>query len=277
MLDLLLAGALLASIISLTRYSKRFHGFSLPVNPLSRSLRILGMETGHYLILAILVFVATSAVFIVQELLGLGLPGALMTGVAIFTGLIVIVYLLASQRVRKLEAALPEAIELIRATSRSGGTAQSSIAAVAQSTEGNPGKEFKWLVQALQHGASIEQATARLQELYGTPVMNLFVQALITKWQVGGNLGELMDSIQKLIRTRLKLKLQAQGRLSGARFSGIFVGVLPYTLIPFFLTRDPAWFEILLTDPRGPDLLLLAFVLQVVALFWLLRVLRVQL
>jgi tight adherence protein B len=192
MIDLLVLVALLTCIAWGIRFRTVTGVFELSPAPITRTLRVLGIESGHPLILISLVFAAIAVTFFIQEVGSLGIIGVIVTGLVTLVCLIGILFLLAARRVRKFEVALPEAVELIKATSRSGGTAQSALTAVAQSTEGILGKEFKWMSQALQHGASIEQATQRLNHLYGTHVVKLFVQALITKWQVGGNLSELM-------------------------------------------------------------------------------------
>ena len=60
------------------------------------------------------------------------------------------------------------------------------------------------------------------------------------------------------------------------RYSAILLAVLPYAVIPFVIWKQPAWIDTLFYHPLGPKLLLAAVFLQVLGLFWMRRILRID-
>lgn len=170
-----------------------------------------------------------------------------------------------------------DAIDIVQAGLRGGLNPTQALAETAAATDGPVSTEFVEIGRRLDLGFAIEDATSRMVELYDSEGVRLFTQALIASWTAGGDLATMLRSVNRVIRERVKLRLHMSGQLSGMRYSAILLAVLPYTVIPFVMWKQPVWLETLLYHPLGPKLLLSAILLQVFALFWLRRILRIDL
>lgn len=182
----------------------------------------------------------------------------------------------AQMRRRKFEKKLPETIEMMQAASMAGCTPQSALRTVAENADGLIKSEFSLLLNALQYGSTIESATARISALYDSESTRMLMQVLIVRWKLGGDLNELLGSVSKMVRERLSIRLRADAKLSGAKYSAIFMGLAPYLLIPFFLNSQPEWLQIFIDHPMGINALGTAILLQLVGIVWLRQVLKVK-
>ncbi len=235
----------------------------LPVEPW---LFVIGV-----LLLAVLVFLSLLEF----------IPGAFgLAGIAT-AGVVALGLLLLSDmigwRTRRFETRLLDAMDLINAALRGGLPARQALQAAAESSEKAVRQELQEMVKRLDLGLSVEQSVQRINNRYRSEGVRLFTQALVAKWHSGSDFSALLESVSGLIRDRVKLRLQIEGQLSGARYAGLFSGFLPYLLIPLFMWRQPDWLQTLISHPQGPSYLVGAIFLQAIGFIWLRRVLRVSL
>lgn len=237
----------------------------------------MGFPYQPWLLLAGTLFLATLIFFACLEFA----PGAVGLAALATCGVLVIAALLVGDyvgwRTRRFEAALVEAMDLINTALRGSMSAPMALKQAAQSSDGHIKIELQEVVRRLELGLPIEKAVQRMGSRYRSEGVRLFTQALIAKWHTGGDFSELLDSVTKLMRDRVKLRLKVEGQLSGARYAGLFSGLLPYVLIPFFIWKQPQWLEVLLDHPSGPASILAAVFLQAIGYLWLRRVLRIRL
>ncbi len=206
---------------------------------------------------------------------GLGLASAASAGLVLL--LLMLLSDAVARRARRFEDRLIDSMDLMIAALKGGLTARQALKAAAHSARGRPRQELLEISRRLELGLPIEQALERLRLRYRSEGVRLFSQALIAKWHSGGDFAALLTAVTDLLRERVKLRLQVESQLSGARYAGLFAGLLPYLLIPLFLWRQPEWLDLLFQHPRGPGMLLGAVFLQATGFLWLRRVLRISL
>ena len=243
----------------------------------SKLFLLLSISSKPWICLLLIGMLALAIAFAVAEIFSLLFLEAVV--LATFLSCITLYSLkeFAAYKRRKFENNLVEAIEIIRAASISGASPQSALMAVADTVTGDVKKEFSILARALNYGSSIESATARVAALYDCEGTRMLVQVLIARWNIGGNLAELMGSLARVLRERIAMRMQVAGKLSGAKYASIFMGIAPYLLIPYFLTAQPAWLDIFVMHPAGVTVFTTALVLQLIGFIWLRRVLRIDL
>ncbi len=181
---------------------------------------------------------------------------------------------LTAWRARRFEAQLVDAIALMHAALQGGENPLRALTEAAKASRGAVQTELNEIVKRLEIGLTIEKATAQMSALYDSEGVRLFTRMLVAKWYAGGDLGELLRSVGRIIRERIKVRMRISGQLAGARYASVVVALLPYLVIPVFMWKQPQWLDTLVAHPLGPTYLFAAVMLQIIGLFWLLRILR---
>lgn len=247
------------------------------VSALERKLRAAGLPIGPMTFGAA---VLLGLVAVVSALLA-AFPDL---AVAAFAGGGLAVYLpwawlgsLGRRRARRFEARLGEALGFMVGSLQAGENPTQAFASVAEASTGAIRREFGEVAHRLALGMPIRRALRRITEGYDAEGVRLFAQSLIAKWEIGGDLAPLLESVARIVRDRIQVRLRLLSQLGGARVTAVAVALLPYGVIPIFLWKLPSMMNRLLDHPFGPSLLVVAVVLQIVAWMWLGRILRIEL
>ena len=243
---------------------------------LGRQLQTLRIDIGPVVFLLLVLLVSALIALLFLELFPDRFLLAGLAGMAVGVFGFALVRDLAAWRARRFEERLVDAIDIMQAALRGGLNPTQALAETAKALEAPVGSEFAEIGKRLRLGFPIQDATTRMVELYDSEGVRLFTQSLIATWSAGGDLASMLRSVNRIIRERVKLRLHMTGQLSGMRYSAILLAVLPYTVIPFVMWKQPVWIDTLLYHPLGPRLLLAAVLLQVLGLFWMRRILRID-
>lgn len=244
--------------------------------PLERRLRAAGLGIGP------VTFLAATAVLAVVAWIGLRflLPRVLLAAiVGAVMGLYVpwlAVDALAKWRADRFERHLADALGFMVGSLEAGENPTQAFASAAEASRSLVRREFREVARRLTLGMNIRRALRRIIEGYDSEGVRLFTQTLIAKWEVGGDLIPIVESVARVIRERLKVRLHLKSQLAGARISSVMIALIPYALVPFFLWQRPESLERLLDHPLGPTLLTLAVLLQIIGFLWLRRLLRIE-
>jgi tight adherence protein B len=147
---------------------------------------------------------------------------------------------LRARRQKKFGAQFPDAIDIIVRSLRAGHPVPVAINMVAREMPDPIGSEFGIVTDEITYGADLETAMRSLAYRVGTDDLPLFVTAVAIQGSTGGNLGEILENLSKVIRERFKMRrkiksLAAEGRASALILSSLPVGMF---LVVFFLVPD---------------------------------------
>ncbi len=245
--------------------------------------RVGGLLRGAGLGLGVIPFLALC--FVLGALAFLGIlslssrawPAALMVG--LLAGWIPLVVLREWARWRswRFEEQLVEAVEFMAAALSAGENPTQALASAAIASRQPAGGELEAVGRRLDAGEQPESALAPLVRRYDSEGTRLFIQTLAVKWRAGGDLAALLRSVAEVMRERVRIQLRLRSELAGVQISAVIIAILPYLLIPFFLTLRPTWAPSLMGNPIGPTLLGFAVALQLLGFLWLRKILRVEL
>jgi tight adherence protein B len=239
---------------------------------IDRHLRLLDIGMGSLPFLALLTLAALSVGLLTLEFGATRIKIGALVALAILIVWVLGVREVATTKVNRFEAKLLDALDLMQAALQGGETPQSAIITTGNASNGMIKHEFTELGRSLALGMPIDRASARMLDLYDSEGVRMFVQALRVKWQVGGDLADLMKSANRIIRARVMLRIKLASQLSGAKYASILVAIAPYAVVPFFLANNPAWLDTLSNHPLGPRFLMGAILLQIIGLLWLRRI-----
>jgi tight adherence protein B len=179
-------------------------------------------------------------------------------------------------RLRRFEEQFPEAIDLIARAMRAGHGLSAGLGMVADEIDAPVGREFRLLYDWQNYGMSLPEALQRFGQRLPLMDARFFVTAVLTQRESGGNLGEVLDNLSRVIRERFRVKrqirvLSAHGRMTAAVLAG-----LPPSLAAFFLVTSPEYMAELTSDPLGVRMVIGAIVLQIVGMLIIRKLVNIE-
>lgn len=187
-----------------------------------------------------------------------------------------ILLLLRAKRLRKLEEQLPEAVDLIARTLRAGHAFTTGLRMVAEEVPEPTATEFRLLHDQQNYGMPIQEALRAFAKRVPLIDTKFFVTAVLTQRESGGNLAEVLDNLTAVVRERFKVKRQLLVISAHGRLTGAVLGAMPALLGLYLMIRTPNHFTILLNNPSGIRMIMGAVFLQIVGVFLIHRITKVE-
>ncbi len=119
---------------------------------------------------------------------------------------IVVLKILRKTRQKKFGAQFPDAIDIITRSLRAGHPVPVAIGMVAREMADPVGSEFGIVTDEITYGADLESAMRSLFYRVGSDDLPLFVTAVAIQGSTGGNLGEILENLSRVIRERFKMR-----------------------------------------------------------------------
>jgi tight adherence protein B len=181
-----------------------------------------------------------------------------------------------NQRLQKLEAQLPDALDLMSRALRAGHAFPSALAMVGGEAADPIASEFRITSDEIGFGVSVDNALTHMAKRIPSPDMGYFVMAVIIQRETGGNLAELLGKLATLVRERFKLfakvrVLAAEGKLSAYILTG-----LPFCVAAAIHAMNPEYLSVLFTDPMGLRVVYVALVMMLVGIFTMWRIIDIK-
>ncbi len=187
-----------------------------------------------------------------------------------------ILLVLGVRRLRKFEEQFPEAVDLISRALRAGHAFTTGLRMAADELPEPVAAEFKLLHDQQNYGLPMSNALRAFAERVPLIDARFFVTAVLTQREAGGNLAEVLDNLSAVIRERFKIKRQLRVVSAHGRLTGAILGALPPTLGLYLLTTAPEHFAILLEEPAGIRMIVIAAVLQLLGVFLIYKITNVE-
>ena len=183
---------------------------------------------------------------------------------------------LRSRRLNKFEEQFPEAVDLISRALRAGHALPTGLRMAADELPEPVATEFKLLHDQQNYGLPMPEAFRAFAERVPLIDARFFVTAVLTQREAGGNLAEVLDNLAAVIRDRFKIKRQLRVVSAHGRLTGMVLACLPPFLGVFLLIRMPEHFRILVEEPAGIRMIMVAVFLQLFGVFLIYRITKVE-
>ncbi len=215
---------------------------------------------------------------------GLFLPGLFgkppIFGAALGLGLAVIpwwrVASRRNQRIEKIERQFPEALDLMGRSMRAGHAFPSAVKMVADEMPEPLGRDFRILFDEVNYGVPTNEALTRLAERVPVPDVSYFVVAVMIQRESGGNLAELLDSIAKIVRDRLRLLGEVRTLSAEGKLSAYILTALPFAVALLVNLVNPEFMSVLFTDPMGHKMVGVALFMMLSGILWMRSIIRIR-
>ncbi len=155
------------------------------------------------------------------------------------------------RRMKKFEAQLPEALELMARSLRAGHAFAGGLQMVGQEFPDPMGAEIQKTVAQINFGISVEQALKNLAGRVDCQDLKFLTVSIIIQRESGGNLTEILESISALIRERYKLHGKIRALAAEGKMSALILTGLPFVIVFVLLLINPAYPAALWRDPLG--------------------------
>jgi tight adherence protein B len=170
------------------------------------------------------------------------------------------------RRMAKLTYQLPDVFEMMSQALRAGHSLGGAIQLVHEQMPPPIATEFGQVYHEQNLGVKIEDALESMASRVDSLDVRFFVTAVVIQRQTGGDLAEILDNISGVIRERIELAGLVRGLTAEGRLSGWVLFALPILVFIGSLYLNPSYGNVLLEDPTGKLMLLIAGGMQLMGL-----------
>lgn len=181
-----------------------------------------------------------------------------------------------SKRLGRIERQLPDALDLIARALRAGHAFTSALKMTGEEMAEPAAGEFRTVHDEVNFGVSLEQALTHLGERVPLTDLRFFVVAVLIQRESGGNLTEILASLSKLIRERLKLLAKVRVLSAEARMSAWILGLMPFFLAGVLNVVNPNFMSPLWKDPIGISIVKYMLILMLIGVVIMRRIIRIR-
>ncbi len=222
-----------------------------------------------------------AAIFLVAGLVGLMLGGgSVLTGLLFLALGVVGPWLyLGIRRGRRRKAfgsSLPDTLQLMSGSLAAGLSLPQSVDTVVREGAEPIASEFKRVLVESRLGVSVEDALEGVAQRFDSKDFAWVVMAIRIQRQVGGNLAELFETVAATMREREYVRRQVAALAAEGKLSAWVLGGLPPLFLGYLVLTKGEYVAPLFTDPRGWIMLIGGAVWLTVGVFWMSRLIKVE-
>ncbi len=187
----------------------------------------------------------------------------------LFTGLIagsipfVMLRIKFQARLKSFSSQFPDSLGIIANSLRAGHSLLASFQMVANESPYPVNKLFKTVSDEISLGREVREALQDMNNhMPGSEDLKFFVTAVLIQKEIGGNLAEILDTLNFTIREREKIHGLIKTQTSQAQLSGIVLGLAPVAIAGLVALINPAYMEPLFNTQMGNFALFTAFTMS---------------
>ncbi len=155
------------------------------------------------------------------------------------------------KRQKKFTAHFADAMDIIVRGVRTGLPLGDCLKIIAHESPDPLGAEFRRVVEGESLGIPIEICLEQMYERMPISEVNFFSTVLNIQKTTGGNLGEALSNLSKVLRGRKMLREKIKALAMEAKASAIIIGSLPIVVMILVTIASPDYMHELYTTPTG--------------------------
>jgi tight adherence protein B len=180
------------------------------------------------------------------------------------------------RRLRAFKAQLADTLQLMAGSLSAGLSLAQSVDTVVREGNDPMSAEFRRALVETRLGVEIEDALTGVADRMGSVDFEWVVMAIRIQREVGGNLSELLNKVAETIREREYLERQVKTLSAEGRMSVWILGGLPPGFLLYLGLANPGYVSPLFTSPLGWVMLTVMGILLTAGVFWMKRVVKVE-
>lgn len=179
-------------------------------------------------------------------------------------------------RARKFHAQLVDALFILSSGLRAGLSITQAFEQLETEIGPPASQEFGLMMRAHRFSLTLEESLQRLNERMPSEELNLITTAVLVARETGGDITNIISQLIMTIRERKKLKDKVMTLTLQGRLQAYIMSLLPVGFAVFVRSSSPHYFDIMLEDPTGRMLLLIAAALWMVGMVLLVKMSKVD-
>jgi tight adherence protein B len=180
------------------------------------------------------------------------------------------------RRKKKFEAALPDTLQLMSGSLAAGLSLAQSVDTIVREGSEPITSEFKKVLVETRLGLSLETALQGVADRFESKDFDWVVMAINIQRQVGGNLAELLNTVAATMREREYMRRQVAALAAEGKLSAMVLGGLPPIFLLYLMLANRTYVMVLFQRPLGIAMLVGAGVILSVGVFWMSRLVKVE-
>jgi len=181
-----------------------------------------------------------------------------------------------SKRLLKFEEQLPEAMDIMIRALKAGHPFSETLKLVAEEMDKPISTEFGITFADINYGLDVRQAFLNLLERVPNMTLMTVVIAVIVQRETGGNLAETLANISAVVRGRFRFQRRVRTLSAEGRMSAWILALIPFVLFIGIMVTTPSYLELLITEPAGIKIISISFIMVIIGIFWLRRIIRIE-
>ena len=177
---------------------------------------------------------------------------------------------------RLLEDSLPDALEAMARSLRSGASLHQAVGEAAAATQGTLGADLGSVAHEASHGRALTAALDQWAVHRPLPGVRLATSALGLGAETGGAQARALDGVAATLRSRRAVGREVRALSSQARMSGVVITLAPLGFSALAAATDERTASFLLATPLGLFCLASGLALDGAAALWMQRLSRIE-
>ncbi len=161
-----------------------------------------------------------------------------------------------AKRAKQFSVYFPFALGIIANALRAGHAMHSTFQMVSVESPYPVNKIFKTLSDDIALGRDVRESLEDLLEVMPeSQDLKFFITAVLIQKEIGGNLADILDTLNNTIRERVKLMGLIRTQTAQAKFSGVLLGLAPVVITILISFINPVYMKPLFEEALGKMLL----------------------
>ena len=154
-----------------------------------------------------------------------------------------------TRRIKRVEAQLPIALDIVNRAIRAGHPVISAVHLASHELGDPVGTEFGLIVDETAYGSDFKDALINFARRTGSGDAHFFAVSVAVQSETGGNLAEILEGLAAVIRGRHTLAQRVKSLSSEGRTSAVLISIVPIFMIAVQLLVHPHIYSDKFSDP----------------------------
>ena len=201
---------------------------------------------------------------------------SLCVGLALGISPYLYLYILREARFNRVDALLPEAVDLMARGLRAGHAVNAVLEMVGNEVADPVGSEFRAMAEEQSLGLPLRDAMMNLVERVPRDDVRFLATAILLQKETGGNLAQILDKTAVVMRERARLRGQLRIYTAQGRISGWILCSAPFIMFGVLSAINKKYERILFTDPLGVDMLYAGLIMMILGVLLIRKIIDIK-
>lgn len=183
---------------------------------------------------------------------------------------------LVERRIKQYQNQMVDGLTLLANGIRAGLSVPQALGMVVNELNPPISQEFGLILQQNRIGVTLEECFENLAKRVPTEDNDMFISSINILRETGGNLAEVFDTIVAVIRERVRLQQKIDTYTAQGMFQGVTIACMPFAIAGIYGASDPNSIKLLVTNPIGIILTIVALTLDFVGFMVILKIVKIK-